>query len=115
MSPSVWHLLPSPPPCFTPTTCLAVITAITAVYILHPPHPHRRLVAPVYTYQAASRSVYLPSLTAANGNANATWVYWFNQTSYGTGGSRVTLNTPITEFPLFYIQRASESVREPVK
>lgn len=57
------------------------------------------LVAPVYTYQAASRSVYLPAL-----DANHTWIYYFNQTDYGQGGARVTLATPIDEFPLFFIR-----------
>ena len=58
----------------------------------------RWLVAPVLEARAASRSVYLPAL------ANATWVYFFNQSSVGAGGGRVTLPTPIGEFPLFFIQ-----------
>jgi Glycosyl hydrolases family 31 len=57
------------------------------------------LVAPQYTYQATSRSVYLPPLPA-----NSTWVYFFNETDFGAGGARVDVPTPIAEFPLFYIR-----------
>jgi alpha-D-xyloside xylohydrolase len=60
------------------------------------------LVAPVYTYQAASRSVYLPLLAGGD-----TWVYWWNQTSVGGGGVRVTVPTPLDEFPVFHRQQAS--------
>ena len=55
------------------------------------------LVAPVTTFGAASRSVYLPAL-----NASAEWVYYFNLSSVGGGGGRVELPTPIGEFPLFF-------------
>jgi alpha-D-xyloside xylohydrolase len=57
------------------------------------------LVAPVYTYQATSRSVYLPLL-----DANHTWIYFYNFSSVGQGGGRITIATPIEEFPLFYIE-----------
>ena len=57
------------------------------------------LVAPVLEYNATSRSVYLPPLPA-----NLTWVYWWTQTGYGGGGSRVNVSTPIDEFPLFFAQ-----------
>jgi hypothetical protein len=43
--------------------------------------------------------VYLPQL-----DVNHTWVYWFNETSVGSGGARISMDTPIDEFPLFYIQ-----------
>ena len=57
------------------------------------------LVAPVYSGAgAASRSVYLPRL------ANATWVYFFNDSDVGAGGARVEMPTPIGEFPLFYVR-----------
>lgn len=58
----------------------------------------RRLVAPVYVAGATSRSVYLPLLSGA------TWTYFYNDSSVGSGGSRVTVLTPIDEFPLFYIK-----------
>ena len=58
----------------------------------------RWLVAPMYTQGATSRSVYLPALV------NATWVYFFNETSVGAGGRRVTMDAPISEFPLFYVR-----------
>jgi hypothetical protein len=57
------------------------------------------LVAPVYVYQATNRSVYLPAL-----DANHTWIYFYSMASYGQGGSRVTVPTPIDEFPVFFIQ-----------
>jgi hypothetical protein len=58
------------------------------------------LVAPVVTYQATSRSVYLPAL-----DANHTWVYFFNMSSVGGGGARVTWASPdIGEFPLYFVQ-----------
>jgi hypothetical protein len=58
------------------------------------------LVAPVYTYQAASRSVYLPALPPNN-----VWVYWFGEVVVGAGGARITVPTSnITEFPLYYIR-----------
>jgi alpha-glucosidase (family GH31 glycosyl hydrolase) len=51
------------------------------------------LVAPVYTYQAASRSVYLPALPPNN-----VWIYFFNEVPMGAGGTRVTVpTTNITE------------------
>lgn len=53
----------------------------------------------MYTYQATNRSVYLPKL-----DANHTWIYWYNQSSVGQGGSRITVPTPISEFPLFVIR-----------
>lgn len=35
------------------------------------------------------------------------WTYAFgSQTNYGQGPVNVTVNTPIDEFPLFYIRRA---------
>ena len=57
------------------------------------------LVAPQYTYQAASRSVYLPPAPA-----NSTWVYFFTETDFGAGGKRLDVPTPIDEFPLFYLR-----------
>ena len=57
------------------------------------------LVAPQYTYQAASRSVYLPPAPA-----NMSWVYFFTETDAGAGGKRVDVPTPIDEFPLFYLR-----------
>ena len=55
------------------------------------------LVAPVYQYQAASRTVYLPAITGAE------WIYFYGEKSYGAGGSTVTVpTTNITEFPLFF-------------
>ena len=60
----------------------------------------RWLVAPVVVQGATARSVYLPALT----NTNATWVYFFNETSVGAGGVRVMVDAPIQEFPLFYIR-----------
>lgn len=58
------------------------------------------LVAPVYTYRAASRSVYIPPAPA-----NTTWVYFFNESDVGAGGARVDVpTTNLEEFPLFYLR-----------
>ena len=54
------------------------------------------LVAPVTVFGATSRSVYLP-----DAGVNHTWVYFFNGTDVGAAARRVTINTPISEFPLF--------------
>jgi hypothetical protein len=55
------------------------------------------LVAPVVVSGASSRSVYLPQLAP-----NEVWVYYFNDTVVPYSGVRVTVATPIDEFPLFY-------------
>ena len=58
------------------------------------------LVAPVYAYQAASRSVYLPALPP-----NHEWIYFFGERPMGPGGARITVpTTNITEFPLFFVR-----------
>jgi len=55
------------------------------------------LVAPVYTYQATTRSVYLPTPPPG-----AVWIYFFNQTVV-SGGQRINVATPLDEFPLFFL------------
>lgn len=78
------------------------LTALAHPSIAAPPSPGPcRLVAPVTEYQSTQRSVYLPSLAGTN----LTWTYWFNQTDLGQGGSRITVATPLTEFPLFKLTR----------
>jgi alpha-D-xyloside xylohydrolase len=57
------------------------------------------LAAPVTTYKATSRSVYLPKLAVGK-----EWIYWYNMTSVGSGGARIEQTTPIDEFPLYYIR-----------
>ncbi len=57
------------------------------------------LVAPVYKSRERSRSVYLPLL-----NATSEWIYYFNFSSVGQGGARVDMDTPLSEFPLFFIR-----------
>ena len=57
------------------------------------------LVGPVYTHGATSRSIYLPPLPA-----NKTWVYYFNYSEVGSAGGHFEMDTPITEFPLFFIR-----------
>jgi len=54
------------------------------------------LVAPVTTYQARSRSVYLPRLSS-----NQTWTHFFTNQNYH-GGQRVHIATPLDTFPLFF-------------
>ena len=60
------------------------------------------LAKPVTQYQQAQSWVWLPRLPAGQ-----SWIYHFSQVSYGQGGVNVTLPTPVSEFPLFYRQRAA--------
>jgi alpha-D-xyloside xylohydrolase len=53
------------------------------------------LVAPVYTYQATSRSVYLPKLP----QENAAWQHYYTKQSY-QGGQRYDIPTTLNDFPL---------------
>ena len=62
-----------------------------------PAHTRTLAVAPVYTYRATSRNVYLPKLTGEH------WIYFYGEVDYGVGGSTVSVpTTNITEFPLFF-------------
>jgi len=60
------------------------------------------LVAPVYKYQQYSRKVYLPPL-----DSSEQWVYWWKQAVYPSGN--VTVDAPITEFPLFFRKKKTGS------
>ena len=57
------------------------------------------LAKPITTYGQVSEWVWLPKLTTG------TWVFWFGQKDYGSGGINVTLDTPVDVFPLFFINR----------
>jgi hypothetical protein len=57
------------------------------------------LVGPVTEMGAKTRSIYLPGLPA-----NQTWVYYFNYSEVGGVGGRFEMDTPIGEFPLFFIR-----------
>jgi alpha-D-xyloside xylohydrolase len=50
------------------------------------------LVAPVYTYQATSRSVYLPK--------NVAWQHYYAKQIY-QGGQRYNIPVSLNDFPLF--------------
>jgi alpha-D-xyloside xylohydrolase len=54
------------------------------------------LVAPVYIYQATSRSVYLPELI----QQNAAWQHYYTKQIY-QGGQRYNISTTVNDFPLF--------------
>jgi alpha-D-xyloside xylohydrolase len=54
------------------------------------------LVAPVYIYQATSRSVYLPKLA----QENAAWQHYYTKQTY-QGGQRYDINVTLNDFPLF--------------
>jgi alpha-glucosidase (family GH31 glycosyl hydrolase) len=54
------------------------------------------LVAPVYIYQATSRSVYLPKLA----QQNAAWQHYYTKQIY-QGGQRYDINATLNDFPLF--------------
>jgi alpha-D-xyloside xylohydrolase len=54
------------------------------------------LVAPVYIYQATSRSVYLPELI----QQNAGWQHYYTKQIY-QGGQRYNISTTVNDFPLF--------------
>eukprot|EP00937_MAST-01D_sp_MAST-1D-sp2_P000946 g946.t1 len=54
------------------------------------------LVAPVLSFGAKNRTVYLPQLPAGEA-----WAYHFHSGTSFAGGARVTVQTPLAEFPLF--------------
>jgi alpha-D-xyloside xylohydrolase len=54
------------------------------------------LVAPVYTYQATSRSVYLPRIN----KQNSAWQHYYTKQIY-QGGERYDIPTTLNDFPLF--------------
>jgi alpha-D-xyloside xylohydrolase len=54
------------------------------------------LVAPVYTYQATSRSVYLPKIN----QQSAVWQHYYTKQNY-QGGQRYDIPTTLNDFPLF--------------
>jgi alpha-D-xyloside xylohydrolase len=54
------------------------------------------LVAPVTTYGASNRSVYLPLLPAGE-----QWVYYYDSSVVLPSGQRHVISTPLDEFPLF--------------
>jgi alpha-D-xyloside xylohydrolase len=54
------------------------------------------LVAPVYTYQATSRSVYLPKID----KQNFAWQHYYTKQIY-QGGQRYNISTTLNDFPLF--------------
>lgn len=63
------------------------------------------LVAPVYIYQATSRSVYLPKLD----QQNAIWQHYYAKQNY-QGGQRYEINTTLIDFPLFVKSTANRDV-----
>ncbi|CAF1314890.1 unnamed protein product [Rotaria sordida] len=54
------------------------------------------LVAPIYTYQATSRSVYLPKID----QYNSVWQHYYTKIFY-QGGQRYNISTTLNDFPLF--------------
>lgn len=61
------------------------------------------LAKPVTAYGQRSSWVWLPTLPEGQ-----SWVYNFAPfTNYGVGGVNVTLDTPVSAFPLFYRQRGA--------
>lgn len=54
------------------------------------------VVAPIYTYQARSRSVYLPKLN----QQGAVWQHYYSKELYG-GGERYEVAAGLGDFPLF--------------
>lgn len=64
------------------------------------------LVAPIYTYQATSRSVYLPKIN----QINAVWQHYYTKIIY-QGGQRYNINTTLNDFPLF-LKVSSNDIHE---
>ncbi|CAF1277929.1 unnamed protein product [Adineta steineri] len=54
------------------------------------------LVAPIYIYQATSRSVYLPAID----KQNSVWQHYYTKRIYD-GGQRYNISTTLNDFPLF--------------
>ena len=67
------------------------------------------LVAPVYTYQATSRSVYLPKID----KQNSAWQYYYTKQIY-QGGQRYNISTTLNDFPLF-VKIASNDIDTSVR
>ncbi|UJR12457.1 hypothetical protein I4U23_016633 [Adineta vaga] len=63
------------------------------------------LVAPVYAYQATSRSVYLPKLDGQN----LVWQHYYTKQNY-PGGQRYNISTTVNDFPLF-VKTASTQLK----
>lgn len=61
------------------------------------------IVAPVYIYQATSRSVYLPKFT----QENVSWQHYYTKQIY-QGGQRYDINTTLNDFPLFVKTKSNE-------
>jgi alpha-D-xyloside xylohydrolase len=58
------------------------------------------LIAPVTAENATSWPIYLPVLP--EGDTKASWIYWWNQTSFA-GGQWLNIDvTNIGDFPLFF-------------
>ena len=66
------------------------------------------LVAPVYTYQATSRSVYLPVID----KQNSAWQHYYTKQVY-QGGQRYDIATTLNNFPLF-VKITSNDIKTPV-
>ncbi|CAF3710085.1 unnamed protein product [Adineta steineri] len=62
------------------------------------------LVAPIYTYQATSRSVYLPAID----KQNSVWQHYYTKRIYD-GGQRYNISTTLNDFPLF-VKIASDDI-----
>lgn len=56
------------------------------------------LAKPITAYGQTSEWVWLPSLPEGK-----RWVNFFSRASFGRGGLNVTVQTPVSAFPLFYI------------
>lgn len=74
------------------------------------------LVAPVLSYGATNRSVYLPVLPASAQQPQPPqpqqWVYWYDQSRVYAGGQSVVVDTPIDSFPLFFIQQVTPPIAD---
>ena len=76
---------------------LCDLTGILPIPIVH---SARETLRPWLKMRADWPSRYLPKLPAGSD-----WIYWYNMSSVGSGGSRVSWSSPsIVEFPLFYIR-----------
>lgn len=73
--------------------------AIVHQYMFGP----RLLVAPVGEANVTVKEVYLPRLTASHLESKFTWVHWWSDKDFGTGGQLVNVSAKLDEIPVFYL------------
>ncbi|KAJ8483389.1 hypothetical protein ONZ45_g14620 [Pleurotus djamor] len=64
----------------------------------------RLLVAPVGVENATTHDVYLPKLSQEMTARGLQWRHWWTDTEFGQGGSKVTVDAPLDQIPVFFLE-----------